>query len=64
MLEGFEYLEHGSGWISQTGLNSVKGLNHRMWPGLLEYWSTLPMGATFGVLGWMGLRAYYFSVLV
>ena len=25
---------------------------------LLEYWWTLPVGATFGVLGWMGLRAY------
>jgi len=25
---------------------------------LLEYWWTLPVGATFGVLGWMGVRAY------
>jgi len=25
---------------------------------LLEYWWSLPVGATFGVLGWMGLRAY------
>jgi len=35
--------------------NSKATLSRRK---LLEYWWTLPVGATFGVLGWMGLRAY------